>query len=87
MREWTSGHDYATRVDNLRGAGSEDRLNGDIFLKTDGPEATVFDDAVRDLLTGSEGLDWFIFNATEDKATDLKDEEFADVLDFILEEV
>jgi hypothetical protein len=87
LHEWTSDRDYATRVDNLRGAGSGDRWNGDIFLKTDGPEATVFDDGVRDLLTGSEGLDWFIFNDSEDKATDLSDEEFANFLNFIMAEV
>ena len=51
------------------------------------PDPTVFDDAARDLLTGSSGLDWFIFNSQEDKATDLSDEEFADALDFIFAEV
>ena len=36
------------------------RLNGDFFLKTEGDNATVFDDEVRDLLTCSEGLDWIL---------------------------
>ena len=65
MREWTSDRDYGTRVDNLRGSGSGDRLNAEIFFKTEGPEATVFDDEARDLLTGSQGLDWFIFRTPD----------------------
>ena len=38
------------------------------------------------MLTGSEGQDWFLFNAdtgVKDKVTDLKANEFADDLDFI----
>jgi len=52
-----------------------------------GADRIVFDDGARDLLTGSSGIDWFIFNSDEDKATDLSDEEFADALNFILAEV
>lgn len=62
-------------------------MNGEIYLRVDGPDPTVIDDESRDLLTGSSGTDWFIFNSDEDKATDLSDEEFEDVLDFILAEV
>ena len=61
--------------------------NDNVFLKTEGPDPTVFDDAARDLLTGSSGLDWFIFNSDEDKATDLSDAEFEDALNFILSDV
>ncbi len=75
MAEWTSGRDYATRVNNLRdGSGSTDRLNGSSFLQ-DG--VTVANDGARDVITGSSGLDWFLFNEDEDKATDLSDEEFS----------
>ncbi len=81
MAEWTSQRDYATRVKNLRdGTGSVNRLNGSFFLQKG---ETVYDDGARELLTGSAGLDWFLFNDTEDKVTDLSDAEFADVLDFI----
>jgi Ca2+-binding RTX toxin-like protein len=94
MAEWTSERDYLTRVANLRdGTGSpEERENGEYFLRTQQPEGseltpTVFDDGARDVLTGSSGLDWFIFNTDEDKATDPNDEEFDDVRDFVLAEV
>jgi len=95
LAEWSSGHTYTERVNNLRGEsapsinpGFADRLNGDVFLKV-GPtdeEATVYDDAAMDILTGSSGTDWFIFNndaAIKDKVTDLGASEFADDLDFI----
>jgi hypothetical protein len=79
LDEWTSSRDYAARTVNLMGTGNgqpfESRLNGSIFLKPDGESATVFDDASADVLTGSAGQDWFIFNAdgdgVRDKATDL----------------
>ena len=84
MKEWTfQGRDFGARVANLNGTGTGDRENGEFFLNT----STVSNDGARDLLTGSAGLDWFIFNSDEDKATDLSDEEFADALDFILAEV
>ena len=51
------------------------------------PDPTVFDDGARDVLTGSSGLDWFIFNTEEDKATDLSDEESDDVREFVPAEV
>jgi hypothetical protein len=50
----------------------------------------VFDDMVQDVLTGDQGLDWFLFNAdgdgdpdTKDKVTDLNASEFASDIDFI----
>jgi len=84
MAEWTSSREYATRVANLTGADTGERLNGGFFLQQG---VTVFDDDVRDVLTGSAGLDWFLFSDTEDKVTDLSALEFADVLDYILAEV
>lgn len=62
-----SNRDYGKRVANLKGTGSgqtfADRLNGNLFLKTAGSDATVFDDTAADILTGSAGQDWFVFNA------------------------
>jgi Ca2+-binding RTX toxin-like protein len=89
LAEWTSSRDYATRVANLMGTGSgssfSDRLNGDTFLRSTGTNATVFDDAVADVLTGSSGLDWFLFNndgnGLEDRVTDLHVGEFFSDLD------
>jgi len=86
LAEWTSARSYAVRVQNLRdGTGSVDRLNGNAFLT----DATVHDDGVQDVLTGSAGQDWFLFNAdgdndaAKDKATDLHASEFDSDIDFI----
>ena len=52
----------------------------------DGPGATVFDDAARDVLTGAGGQDWFFANldaGVRDRITDLSAAEFADDVDFI----
>ncbi|MEX2173577.1 MAG: SBBP repeat-containing protein [Pirellulaceae bacterium] len=93
MAEWTSARDYETRVSNVSGTGTGDRANGNYFLwaKDDtvgtlATERTVFDDNSADVLTGSEGLDWFFFDQNLDRATDLKDEAFAGDLDWILAE-
>jgi Ca2+-binding RTX toxin-like protein len=75
LAEWTSGRTYAERVNNIRdGSGSATRLNGTNYL-------TAIDDNAADVLTGSQGQDWFIFNndsLVQDKATDLKSGEFSD---------
>ena len=55
-------------------------LSGGFFLQI---TLTVFDDDIRDVLTGSAGLDWFFFSDSEDKVTDLIADEFKDVLDYI----
>ncbi|MBC7965167.1 MAG: tandem-95 repeat protein, partial [Fuerstia sp.] len=76
LEEWTSAADYGTRVNHLRAS----------LLKTDGAGATVFDDGIEDVLTGSAGLDWFFANfdgGISDKITDLHASEFADDIDFI----
>jgi Ca2+-binding RTX toxin-like protein len=82
MAEWTSDRDYEIRVANLTGddSATADRQNGDTFLNA----ATVSDDDEKDVLTGSAGSDWFFMDAQQDRATDLKDEIFANDLDFIL---
>jgi hypothetical protein len=73
MAEWTSNRDYTTRVANLEGAGSgpnfDRRRNGNYFLISSNPSATVIGDGAKDQLTGSAGLDWFLATA-EDKLTD-----------------
>jgi Ca2+-binding RTX toxin-like protein len=90
MAEWTSSRSYASRVANLRGVGTgsafQNRQNNDVYLWVDGPQATVIDDAERDVLTGSAGRDWLFANldcGVLDCITDLSSNEFADVLDFI----
>jgi hypothetical protein len=35
------------------------RNNGEYFLRVDGPNRTVFDDCVDDLLAGGHGRDWY----------------------------
>jgi Ca2+-binding RTX toxin-like protein len=53
MAEWTrTDAAYAERVEHLRNGGGR---NGAVRLDT----ATVFDDGVKDTLTGGPGLDWF----------------------------
>ena len=58
---------------NLRGPGTGDRLNGNVFLKASVAGQTVFDDGVQDKMTGSSGQDWFFLLAS-DGATDQKNE-------------
>jgi len=89
LAEWTSTRDYSTRIANLMGNGSgasfNARLNDTVFLKPTGPDTTVYDDGAEDILTGSAGQDWFIFNAdgpgVRDRATDLHIGEFFTDLD------
>jgi VCBS repeat-containing protein len=65
MQEWTSAHDYATRVKNLTdGSGSADRRNGNYFLVTG---QTVFNDTDVDTLTSQSGQDWLFYDPTRDK--------------------
>jgi uncharacterized delta-60 repeat protein len=88
MAEWTSTRDFATRVANLRGGpgAGANRANGDVFLNP----GTVHDEGLQDVLTGSAGMDWFLFNedgdgGAHDQATDMSTFEtmFAADLDFI----
>lgn len=88
MKEWTSDHDYQTRLANLRGKTEADgnwafgdRHNEDFFLRLGD---SVVDLDAGDKLTGSSGDDWAFLDLTTDKATDLKDEAFAEDLTFIL---
>jgi Ca2+-binding RTX toxin-like protein len=69
QREWTSGHTYEDRAANVRGdstrANFGERLNGNVFLRATGPNATVFDDQAVDSLFGKEGRDLY-FSSTSD---------------------
>ncbi len=85
MSEWTrTDRSYEQRIENISGVESgstySSRTNGSHFLKY---QETVLDDTDEDVLTGSAGEDWFFFNSDEDRATDLKDEVFANDIDFI----
>lgn len=81
MDVWTDREiEYLARIDLLDGDGNEPEAV-DVVLN----EWTVSRDGAKDTLTGSAGEDWFFFDAEEDKdrATDLKDEVFADDLEWI----
>ncbi|MBL8821820.1 MAG: PKD domain-containing protein [Planctomycetia bacterium] len=62
--EWNSTRGYHIRVANLRGTGSEPQANDGYFLKSDGPEQTVFNDGAGDTLRGDSGLDWFFASSS-----------------------
>lgn len=75
--EWLSSGSYADRTKNLRGETTAG-LNNGVFLVVSGPNATVFDDAAADLLTGNGDMDWFLVGGSGDKITDLKSYELFD---------
>ncbi|MCS6978295.1 MAG: tandem-95 repeat protein [Gemmatales bacterium] len=92
MAEWASTRSYAARVANIMGDTSSShyasRANGNFFLYAEGTTATVLDDGEEDLLTGSAGQDWFLFNrdgdgGVRDRVTDLHASEFQTDIDFI----
>jgi Ca2+-binding RTX toxin-like protein len=92
LAEWTSTRTYAERVANIMGTASGSkfaaRANANYFLYADGPAATVLDDGAEDLMTGSAGQDWFLFNkdgdgGVRDRVTDLHANEFQTDIDFI----
>ena len=74
QREWTSGHSYEQRLANLRGdngsASFGRRLNGEVFLRVAGANATVFDDLAANSLIGQGGRDWY-FAVTSGPNADL----------------
>ena len=77
MCEWTrTNRMVEERVTNLRtGTGH----NGAVRLDA----ATLANETDADVLTGSSGYDWFVFDAARDRVTDLHDEAFSDDLPFI----
>jgi Ca2+-binding RTX toxin-like protein len=81
MAEWTSNRSYTSRVNNISGDGSGPRANESFFLNDD----TIFDDGVRDTLTGDGGRDWFLANisgsGSNDRITDVHNNEVVDDID------
>ena len=93
MREWTSAGSYVARTAPYFGRSGG--LNDGFYLTAEGPTATVLDDNAKDMLTGSEGQDWFFANLfldggddadRKDKITDLGRIEFALDLDFLAQD-
>jgi parallel beta-helix repeat protein len=84
MLEWTRADaTFAVRVGHLQSGGG---LNAG-YLLTDN---TVHDDLAADVLTGSSGSDWFLFNrdgdgGVKDKATDLStfESSYAEDIDWL----
>jgi hypothetical protein len=80
LNEWASGGTLAVRMANIESGGglaNGYQLNGNV-----GPGQTVFNDNDVDLLTGSQGVDWFFANLVADnggavdRITDLASGEF-----------
>ena len=93
-REWIrTDLDYMDRFENLTNQQDDTdlfnaRKNDDYYLimgSADPAQDTARNAGARDFLTGSAGLDWFFFDEDDDddKATDLKDEIFANDLIWI----
>jgi Ca2+-binding RTX toxin-like protein len=61
IQRWGSSDTYANRVANLR--------TGEHALTTSGDNATVQQDADKDMLTGASGKDWFFADPVLDKIT------------------
>lgn len=84
MEGWTrTDSDFTTRVNHLMTGGG---LNGTSLLN----DLTVHDDGAPDVLTGSAGQDWFLFNqdgggGVNDKVTDMSTFEtlYAQDIDFV----
>jgi uncharacterized delta-60 repeat protein len=72
--EWLSTGDYTNRIANLNGGGPGGGLNKTTYLRPgNSPNKTVFDDGVKDTLTGGTGLDYFLLQtkgAGSDNLTD-----------------
>jgi hypothetical protein len=59
LAEWTSSRSLTQRIHNLEGRGTGPRLNGNVFLTTTGPSATVHLNP-SDWLFGNLRRDWLI---------------------------
>lgn len=62
LDEWSSDRDVDTRMANLSGTGTGDRLNGSFLLRATGDDespASVFDDLAQDVLLGGHDTDWY----------------------------
>jgi hypothetical protein len=62
MAEWASSRSYADRVANLSGTDTGPvfalRKNGNIFLRTGGPNPTVFEKSLRNVIPRISRNDW-----------------------------
>lgn len=60
--EWrTTLRAYQNRIANLNGTGAGNGLNGNYYLRPGNSSAkTVYDDGATDVLSGGDGLDWFL---------------------------
>jgi Ca2+-binding RTX toxin-like protein len=67
MAEWSSDNSYEDRVANLSGTGAGGLNEDNFLLFSDEPDATIFDDGVRDFLHGSSGRNWFFAVLPTDK--------------------
>jgi Ca2+-binding RTX toxin-like protein len=72
MSIWTNGDLFSDRVATLK-AG----------LLTLGEEVPSLNDGDVDILTGKNGDDWFVYDANEDVATDIKSAESVEALSFV----
>ena len=80
--EWNSGSSYALRLAHLT-ATTAGGQNATTYLKGPGAGQTVFDDSIKDTLTGSNNQDWFFVKTsggTADSITDKANNETATAL-------
>ncbi len=79
MEEWTSEHDFATRVEHLMGTSS-DGANGSFLLSADASVApvTVYNDGDEDRMTGGSGADWLLGGDEDDIRSLNVDDVFTD---------
>jgi len=62
LLEWGSNRTYVSRIANLKGIPNPffaARINGNFFLQKG---ITVQDDDALDVLTGGDGMDWYLFD-------------------------
>jgi hypothetical protein len=81
--EWNSSRNFAQRVDNLRdGSGTSIRANG-MYRLNDGTIMNDLDADQVDILTGSSGEDWYLYNSG-DKATGMSKSESGEAIGSIV---
>ncbi|MFN7289416.1 MAG: Calx-beta domain-containing protein [Pirellula sp.] len=60
LAEWSSSRTYQQRIDNLRGVGTGERLNGNTTLGADPSDSIFADAAGLNEILGGTNVDWFI---------------------------
>jgi Ca2+-binding RTX toxin-like protein len=79
MREWTRSDldalgslaSYNARIEHLMNGNG---LNGAYVLESASGQRTVYDDSLADVLTGGDGIDWFLGNPMQDTLTNVPPE-------------